>query len=105
MRHNRLILALLVLGSCLSVAGAAPAEQKTVLDVIPSDAWAAVIVRDLKGLNDKVIGVGQQLGLPIGPGTMAGDPLMMAKGMLGIMEGLNDNGSVALVLLLSLIHI
>ncbi|MBN1491167.1 MAG: hypothetical protein JXA69_14735 [Phycisphaerae bacterium] len=99
MRHNRLILALIVLGSCLSVAWAAPAEPRSVLDAIPSDAWAAVIVRDLKGLNDKVIEVGQQLGLPIGPGTMAGDPLMMAKGMLGIMEGLNDNGSVALVLL------
>lgn len=78
---------------------AAPAARDGILDAIPGDAWGAVIVRNLKGLNGKVVGIGQELGLPIGPGTMVGDPLMMLKGFLGIAEGLDDKGSVALVLL------
>ena len=99
MRPNRFAPCVLVmLGLLLSVVPVARA-QPSVLDVIPPDAWGAVIVRDLKGLNDKVVALGQELGLPIGPGTMVGDPLTMLKGMLGAAEGLNDKGSVAAVVL------
>jgi|GEM_PF-3082094 len=74
-------------------------SSEGILSAIPQDAWAAVIVRDLKGLNGKIVAIGQDLGLPVGPGTMAGDPLTMLKGIVGATEGLNDSGSVALVLL------
>jgi hypothetical protein len=83
----------------MAQAPATPQEQGSVFEYIPADAWAAVIIRDLKGVDEKVIGIGQELGLPVGPGSMVGDPLMMLKGMLGIGEGLQDKGSVALVLL------
>jgi len=90
----------LLLSSVPFAAAQAPAvPRESVLDAIPADAWAAVVVRDLKGLDEKIIAIGQELGLPVGPGTMIGDPLMMLKGMLGASEGLDDKGSLALVLL------
>ncbi len=100
MTRSKLALCAL-LGLSLVVPGlpAALAQQGGVYDNIPADAWGVVVLRDLKSINSKVIGVGQELGLPIGPGTMAGDPLAMLKGMLGIGEGLDDKGSVALVIL------
>ncbi|HUW85191.1 MAG TPA: hypothetical protein VMZ31_20605 [Phycisphaerae bacterium] len=62
-----------------------------VLEAIPSDTWGFVIVRDMQALSNDAVLLGQKLGLPVPP------VLPMAKALIGLMEGVNDTGSLALV--------
>jgi hypothetical protein len=63
------------------------------LTAIPSDALAAVAIRNVSELDGKVISLCQQLNLP--PQSL----LMLAKGAMQLEEGLNDKGGVAVVVL------
>jgi len=62
-----------------------------VLEAIPTNAWGFVIVRDMQALSNDAVLLGQKLGLPVPP------VLPMAKALIGLMEGVNDTGSLALV--------
>ena len=62
-----------------------------VLEAIPTNAWGFVIVRDMQALSNDAVLLGQKLGLPVPP------VLPMAKALVGLMEGVNDTGSLALV--------
>lgn len=97
MKRLHSILCSLTAASLLVTVVPAVAQPTGVLDIVPANAWAAVVVRDLRALNNKIVAVGKDLGVPIGPGTMVGDPLTMLKGFLGAVEGLDEKGSVALV--------
>ena len=62
-----------------------------VLEAIPTDTWGFVVVRDMQALSNDAVLLGQKLGLPVPP------VLPMAKALIGLMEGVNDTGSLALV--------
>ena len=58
---------------------------------VPADAWGMVAVRNLGELDKKLMMLGQATNNP-----MAGmSTLMMVKGMLGLMSGIDDSGGVA----------
>jgi len=63
------------------------------LSAIPADAWAALTIRNAGEFDKKIIGFSQQLNTP--PMSM----LAMAKGMLGLVSGVNDDGGVAVVIM------
>ncbi|MFQ6048389.1 MAG: hypothetical protein ACE5K7_03385, partial [Phycisphaerae bacterium] len=62
-----------------------------VLRAIPADAWGFVVIRNMQGLSNKIAALGQQLSLPV-PAI-----LPMLKGLTGILVGLDDSGSLAVV--------
>jgi hypothetical protein len=67
--------------------------NKDVLSAIPGDAWAVLSVRNLAELDRKIMTMSQQLGTP------AMSLLQMAKGLLGLVAGFDDNGSAAVALM------
>ncbi|MBN1514050.1 MAG: hypothetical protein JXB13_18680 [Phycisphaerae bacterium] len=73
-------------------AQAAPAAADT-YGAIPADAWAVVYVRNAAEVEKKIMDVVRKFDVP----PMSA--LMMAKGFLGFMSGVNDNGDLALVVL------
>jgi len=62
-----------------------------VLKAVPENAWGVLIIRNLGELDQKLMALFQQLNVP----PMSG--LMLAKGSLGLAEGINDNGSAAVI--------
>ncbi len=71
----------------------APQGTTNVLSVIPTDAWAVVVVRNLNELDRKLMALSQHLNVqPI-------SALQMAKMAMGLSAGINDDGGVAGVLL------
>ena len=71
-----------------------PAVSKAdILAGVPGNAWAVLCVRNVGELDHKLMKLAQQLNVP----PMS--PLSMAKGMLGMIEGVDDNGGVAMVLM------
>ncbi|MFQ5413443.1 MAG: hypothetical protein ACE5E6_03195 [Phycisphaerae bacterium] len=77
-------------------AGSGPAagvDRPEILSVIPEDAAAAVWIRDLGALDGKLGGLLGKLDLP------PVSPLLMAKGWLTMVDGLDDGGSAAVVVL------
>ncbi|MFQ5489768.1 MAG: hypothetical protein ACE5GE_03505 [Phycisphaerae bacterium] len=71
------------------------AGPNAVLEAVPGDAWGVVLVRNLADVDKKLMGFSQAINSP-----MAGmSPLMMAKGMLGLFAGVDDNEGLALVVM------
>ncbi len=71
---------------------AAPVAADTYA-AIPGDAWAVVYVRNVADVEKKIMDVARKFDVP----PMSA--LMMAKGFLGFMSGVNDAGDLALVVL------
>ncbi len=74
-------------------APAAVAPKGDILTAVPDSAWASLCIRNAAELDEKMMNIGQRLNLM--PMSMLG----MAKMSLGLMAGVNDNGSVAVVLM------
>jgi hypothetical protein len=77
-------------------APAVAADPTALLKAIPDDAVAFVAIRNLKELDNDVQGLAQQLQLP--PGTIP-SLLGWARDSLKLGQGLDETGSLALVLL------
>ncbi|MCP4249879.1 MAG: hypothetical protein GY778_22785 [bacterium] len=89
-----LLLAVLVLGPALGTP-APTARADELLEAIPAEAWGFVGVRNIGEFDKKIISLSQAINAP-----MAGmSPLAMAKGMLGLIGGVNDNGGFAVVIM------
>jgi hypothetical protein len=84
--------------ACLSpflAPSPAKAQANELLAAVPADAWGMISVRNLAELDKKLISMGQAAN-----SMMAGmSPLAMAKGMLGLIAGVDDTGGLALVVL------
>jgi len=106
--------ACLTVAACWAVAGwadprllagpqtTAPAtlpSPRAVLEAIPADAAAFVVIRDLETFSNKLTTIARQLGLPVGPEGPIRTPLVMFKEHTGLDAGLITRGSVALVVL------
>jgi len=76
-----------------------PADPTAILKVIPQDATAFLAIQNLKQLDATIQAIALQLGFPLGPNGMFPAPLDWVKGNFGIMGGLNENSSLALVVL------
>ncbi|MHC4065066.1 MAG: hypothetical protein ACYSUI_11305 [Planctomycetota bacterium] len=80
--------------ACLSpflAPSPAKAQANELLAAVPADAWGMISVRNLAELDKKLISMGQAAN-----SMMAGmSPLAMAKGMLGLIAGVDDNGGLA----------
>ncbi len=61
-----------------------------VLDRVPDDADAVIVLKDLKTVSTKIANTATRLNLPVPP-----DPIGMLAQRVGIMRGLDLNGSVA----------
>jgi len=76
-----------------------PANPMAILKAIPADATGFIVVRNLNEMNKDVSGVAMKLGFPLGPMGMIPAPLDLMKMKTGIMGGLSENSSLALVVL------
>jgi hypothetical protein len=63
------------------------------LSAVPVDAWGFMYVRNMAAVEKKVMDVATKFGAP----PMS--PLMMAKGMLGLFNGVNDAGDLLVVIM------
>src|SRR5450631_1986516 len=75
-------------------AAVANAAQPAVLQQVPDDAAVVVVVKNLKQLATKLSNAGTRMKLPVPE-----DLLATAMGKLGMSDGLDQNGSMALALL------
>ena len=89
---NRRVSVVAVMWIWLCGATLAWAED-SILEQIPSDALAVVVINDLSDLSSKIEKVAKQINAPAAP------PLLMLKTLTGIQEGLDESGSVALAIL------
>ena len=69
------------------------ADDSDILSAVPADAWGTLTIRNLAEFDKKIIGVSQKLNQQ--PMSL----LALAKGMLGLVSGVNDGGTVALVMM------
>ncbi|MCB9851003.1 MAG: hypothetical protein H6817_09915, partial [Phycisphaerales bacterium] len=82
--------------ACGLLVGNVPAARGAdadILKAVPEGAWAVLIVRNLGELDQKLMGLSQQLNVP--PMSV----LTMAKATTGLMNGVNDNDAAAFVLM------
>ena len=82
-----------------ATAPALPPDPIAVLKMIPADATGFVVLRDMKELSNDVVTLAGTLGLPMGANGLFPAPLDWLKETAGIQAGLDETGSVALVLL------
>jgi hypothetical protein len=75
----------------------APAVPTAVLQAIPADATAFLAIRNMRELNDNFTGLIQQLGLP--EGLIPGPSDLLRTSLLTMDRGLNEDGSLAVVVL------
>lgn len=75
-------------------AGAAEDMLPAVLNEVPADAHVVFVVRDMKALANKVSNTATRMNLPVPQ-----DPIGAITQNIGIKGGLDQNGSVAVVLL------
>ena len=90
---------LIVLAACCLVPPLTPAARAAgpneLLQAVPDNAWGMVSVRSLAELDKKLMNLSQMVNAP----TAGFSPLAMAKGALGLLLGVNDDGGVALVVM------
>jgi hypothetical protein len=88
-----LVVSLLVPPLAVGQDTPASSSKPDVFTAVPENAWAVACVRNLAGLEKKVMAIGTKFGAP----PMS--PLMMAKAMLGLTAGVDDTGDLLVVLL------
>jgi hypothetical protein len=88
-----LVVSLLVPPLAVGQDTPASSSKPDVFAAVPENAWAVACVRNLAGLEKKVMAIGTKFGAP----PMS--PLMMAKTMLGLTSGVDDTGDLVVVLL------
>ncbi len=67
------------------------ASQKALMEAIPADAWAVLMIPSMKDLDTKFAMLGKQLQMPIPP------LVATAQGSLGLGEDLDGSGGLALI--------
>ena len=77
-----------------SSGGPRAAVDIPVLKLVPDNALAVVIFKNLSQLDEKLTQLGQKAGLPLPPNMLA-----MAHEKMGLKDGLDDKGSVVLAVL------
>jgi hypothetical protein len=82
----------LTLNRTVNAAESAAASATAELELLPDGTLAAVVVPQLNILDAKITALGQPLHAPIPP------LLMMGKGMLGLRDGLKDDGAAVLAM-------
>lgn len=82
-----------------SASPAIPPDPMAVLKAIPSDATGFVVLRNMRELSGDVVNLAGMLGLPMGPNGLFPAPLDWIKETAGIQDGIDDTGSMAIVLL------
>src|SRR4051812_14487015 len=90
MRRPGIVAALLA----VVIAGAARAAEPEVLKQVPGDAYGVIVINNVRALGTKIANAGTRLDLPVPP-----DPVGYVTRSIGIEEGFDPNGSVALVML------
>lgn len=83
---SRVLMMTAVLTASSQIFGALP----DVLDRIPDNADAVIVLKDLKTVSTKIANTATRLNLPVPP-----DPVGMVAQRMGITRGLDQNGSVA----------
>jgi hypothetical protein len=78
-----------------SAAKTAPTGPSDVLSAVPADAWGAVCVPNIGKFDQRIMAFARPMNLPM----MMGPPVQMAKMMMGLAAGFDDNGGVAIVFL------
>ncbi len=85
--------------TCLVAAPFAAVAQapaaKGLLEVVPGEAWGLVSVRSLAEFDKKVTNLAMEINAPMAGMSM----LAMAKGHLGLLAGVNDEGSLGVVVM------
>jgi hypothetical protein len=76
-----------------AAAESAAASATSELELLPDETLVAVVVPQLNLLDAKITALGQPLHAPLPP------LLMMGKGMLGLHDGLKDDGAVVLAMI------
>ncbi len=76
----------------VAAAENAAASATAELELLPDETLVAVVIPQLNLLDAKITALGQPLHAPIPP------LLMMGKGMLGLHDGLKDDGAVVLAM-------
>jgi hypothetical protein len=66
--------------------------QASPLELIPDDALGFAVIKDLGEANDRLGKVAAKMQLPLG------DVLTMVKGLLGVQDGLDEKGGLAIAL-------
>lgn len=93
---KRKLLSVWIAGLMMVVAAGPVGAQegnKDLLGAVPGEAWAALVIRNVGDFDRKMMQFNQQLNVP------AVSALAMAKGAMGITSGLDESGSVAVVLM------
>ncbi len=75
--------------------GEAAPPRVDLLDVLPADTWGTLAVPDLRRFDQRLNAFMQPLQVPM----MMGPPVTMAKMLLGLQAGFDDNGGFAVVML------
>ena len=92
------MLSIVLILACLSgplAARTATAAPDELLSAVPAEAWGLISVRSLAELDKKLMNLGQAVNSP----TAGMSSLAMAKGLLGLVSGVNDDGGLALVIM------
>ncbi len=79
-------------------APAPPDESRhaeNILDLVPEKAWGVLAVRNMRELDGKLVALAEQLNMPIGVGAT----LAMAKGLTGMVAGVEEDAGLALALM------
>lgn len=93
-----LLTTVLASGPVVRGQAAGATDPTAVFKAIPADATALLVLRNLKEFDAHVLGVAQQLNLPMGPNGMVPGPLEWLQSN-GLTEGLDENGSVGLAVM------
>lgn len=98
MKRVHLVLTLLAVSLLISPLAMGQDTPKSsskadIFAAVPEDAWAVACVRNLAGVEKKVMSIGTKFGAP------PRSPLMMAKTMLGLTSGVDDAGDLLVVLM------
>ena len=81
-----------------STAPALPPDPMAILQAIPGDAAGFLVVRNLKELDSDLVTLAGMFGFPLGPNGFFPAPMDLLKERLGTASGLDETGSLALVL-------
>ncbi len=92
--------AIFALPAGLAVEKVAAADPTAILQTIPKDVTAVLVVRNLTELDGKIVAFSEKVGFPLGtPNSPFPRPLQWIKDSMGISEGIDDNGSLAIAVL------
>ncbi len=94
-RAMALVLAFASIGTSVLAQQETKPAPVDLLDAVPAEAWGAVCIPNVARMDQHLTAFLQPLQIPM----MMGPPVMMARMMLGLQAGFDDNGGVAISML------